>query len=76
MDSVPLEWLRVGQAGVVFELLGDPDAVHRLHEMGLRIGERVVMVAPGSPCIVRLREHRLCVRADLETSILVTPEAG
>ncbi len=59
---------------MVAELLGAPEQVHRLQEMGLRLGTQVHMVKPGSPCIVRLLGHKLCFRADEMLHVLVLPE--
>ena len=61
-DLLPLELLPPGQCARIDQLLGDPASVHRLHEMGLNVGDHVEMIQPGSPCIVRLRGHKLCIR--------------
>jgi Fe2+ transport system protein FeoA len=45
-----------------------------LHELGLRRGAEVEMIQPGSPCIVRLEGHRLCLRGDELLNVLVRPE--
>lgn len=71
---IPLSQLASGQSAVVAELLGRPDEVHRLEEMGLRVGTQVHMVKPGSPCIVRLLGHKLCFRPDDMLHVLVVPE--
>jgi len=61
-DLLPLTLLRPGQIARIDQLVGDSDAVCRLNEMGLRVGDHVEMVQSGSPCIVRLRGHQLCLR--------------
>ncbi|HUE75014.1 MAG TPA: FeoA family protein [Pirellulaceae bacterium] len=61
-DLFPLQMLPPGQIASIDQLLGDADSVHRLEEMGLRVGEHVEMVQAGSPCIIRLRGHKLCLR--------------
>ncbi|MGE3410102.1 MAG: ferrous iron transport protein A [Pirellulales bacterium] len=70
-ELVPLSLLRGGQMARVSQLLGKPDQVHRLEELGLRGGAEIVMLQPGSPCIIRLAGQRLCFRADELTSVLV-----
>ena len=73
---IPLRMLAAGQQADIRQLMGRPEAVHRLEEMGLRTGAEVEMVQPGSPCIIRLGSQTLCFRADELTSILVAPRAG
>lgn len=73
---IPLGQLAPGQQAVVAELVGAPEQIHRLEEMGLRVGTPVRMVRPGSPCIVRLLGHKLCFRADDALHVLVVPEHG
>lgn len=70
-DAIPLQLLANGQAGAIAAVVGKCESVHRLHEMGLREGAEVEMIQPGSPCIIRLGEHRLCMRADDLVSVLV-----
>ncbi|HIN94364.1 MAG TPA: hypothetical protein EYN03_01865, partial [Planctomycetes bacterium] len=65
--SIPLHLLQPGQSGHVEQLTGAPDVVKRLEEMGLREGMEVEMIQPGSPCIVRLGDTRLCFR---ETEVI------
>ena len=71
---VPLQMLDVGQLAAVTDIIGQRDTVHRLHELGLRRGAEVEMIQSGSPCIVRLEGHRLCLRSDELLNVLVTPE--
>ena len=61
-ELLPLELLPPGTTGRIDQLLGDADSIHRLHEMGLHVGDQIEMVQSGSPCIVRLRGHKLCIR--------------
>jgi ferrous iron transport protein A len=70
MQVVPLEMLRSGEQGRIEALDGPEDLVHRLAEMGLRVGVTIRMVRAGSPCILALDHHRLSFRHD-EASILV-----
>jgi len=74
-DSIPLSLMEPGQSGRIDALLGCPDHIHRLEELGVRRGCLVEMVQPGSPCIVWLGGTKICFRdADL-FSILVRPGA-
>lgn len=70
-EVVPLSFLPVGQCGRIDQLMGLPDDVHRLEELGLRVGEAVEMVNPGSPCIVVVGGTRLCFRGAEATNVLV-----
>lgn len=74
-DLIPLNLLATGQSGQISEVVGLPDDVHRLQEIGLRGGTQVEMVRSGSPCIIRLGGQKLCLRADELTHILVRPGA-
>lgn len=70
-DIIPLPLMRAGQSGRVELLLGQPDQIHRLEELGLRSGVELTMLQAGSPCIIRLAGHRLCFRADEVTTVMV-----
>jgi Fe2+ transport system protein FeoA len=74
-DLIPLAQLPPGTRAAVDCVLGRPDDVHRLEELGLRAGSAVEMVQPGTPCIVRLAGNKLAIRADDLLSVLVRPEA-
>jgi Fe2+ transport system protein FeoA len=73
---IPLSFLPAGQSAQVGEILGQPEQVHRLHELGLRGGSVIEMVQPGSPCIIRLGGQKLCFRADELMSVLVLAGAS
>jgi Fe2+ transport system protein FeoA len=75
-DLIPLAQLHAGTRAAVDCVVGRPDDVHRLEELGLRAGTAVEMVQPGSPCIIRLAGNKLCIRADEIVSVLVRPESG
>lgn len=70
-NIVPLDLMAAGEVGNVVQVEGSPDVVHRLAEMGLREQARVMMIQPGSPCIVAVGDHRLSLRTDDEAEILV-----
>ena len=54
-------------------LLGSPEQVRRLEELGLRSGAHLEIVRGGSPCIVRIDGSTLCFRHDESLRVLVTP---
>lgn len=68
---LPLVQLEPGQRAQISQLMGLPDQVHRLEELGLRAGSTVEMVQPGSPCIIRLDGSKLCFRENEAFSVLV-----
>ncbi len=70
-DVIPLNLLSPGQLAEVDQVVGQPDHVHRLNELGLRGGTAIEMIQSGSPCIIRLAGHKLCFRADELLSVLV-----
>lgn len=61
-DLIPLQQLRAGQKAAIGQLMGGPDDVHRLEELGLRTGTVVEMVQTGVPCIIRVGGSKLCFR--------------
>lgn len=72
-DCIPLNLLAAGQIGQIDDLVGCPEAVHRLEELGLRRGCMIEMLQPGSPCIVRLEGCKICFRDNESFSVLVRP---
>jgi len=68
---VPIELLRPQERARVVEMDGESTAVHRLQELGLRVGTIVEMVKSGQPSILRIGEHRLSFRAADRMSVLV-----
>ena len=74
-ELIPLNLLGAGCTALVGQLLGHPEQVHRLEELGLRGGAQVEMLQTGSPCIIRLAGHKLCFRADELLRVLVRPGA-
>ena len=61
-DTFPLQMLPAGQRARIDQLLGRPEEVHRLEELGIRVGQRVEVVQTGSTCIVQLDGARLAFR--------------
>jgi ferrous iron transport protein A len=70
-ELVPLTFLRRGQSAEIGQLLGAPDQVRRLEELGLRAGARLEMLRSGAPCIIRVEGSRLCFRDDNSLRVLV-----
>jgi ferrous iron transport protein A len=71
VDLVPLNHLPTGERGRVSHILGRPEHVQRMREMGIRDGAEIFMVRSGSPCIVRIGLHTLCVRGNELLNVLV-----
>ena len=70
-ETLPLQLLPSGQRGMIEQLVGPAESVHRLHELGMRAGEVVEMVQAGSPCIIKLAGARLAYREHAGTCVLV-----
>jgi ferrous iron transport protein A len=71
VEQIPMLLLQPGQSGLVCDVVGDSQLVHRLREMGLYGGVEVKMIRAGSPCIIGLGRQRLGIRVDELASILV-----
>jgi ferrous iron transport protein A len=61
-DTLPLQLLAAGQRARIDQLLGRPEEVHRLQELGMRVGTPIEMLQSGSTCIVQLDGARLAFR--------------
>jgi ferrous iron transport protein A len=72
-DSIPITALRRGEVAEIAQLVGAPEHIRRLEELGLRGGTRLEMVRAGSPCIIRIAGTTLCVRDDELLRVLVKP---
>lgn len=70
-DTIPLAMLSAGSTALVEQVVGCASQVHRLHELGLRDGARLVVVQAGKPCIIRLNGHKLCFRDSESMAVLV-----
>lgn len=68
---IPVQFLQAGESAVVAQLVGEPEQVHRLEELGLRVGKTLYMVSPGSPCIVRLGHQKFSLRGTQAIAVLV-----
>jgi len=70
-NLLPLQLLPSGHRARIDQLLGRADDVHRLQELGMRVGSHVEMLQAGSPCIVKLDGSRLAYRNDEGCSVMV-----
>ena len=70
-QTLPLEVMQAGERGIVVDVLGQPELVVRLAEMGLHAGVRVDMVRPGSPAIVEINHQRFSIRFEDAATVLV-----
>ena len=70
---LPLELLKSNEEASIVELYGNEPQVHRLAEMGLRVGAMIRMVRPGTPCLLALDGKRLSLRLCDGIEVLVAP---
>jgi ferrous iron transport protein A len=76
-DVFPLKMLAAGQCARIDQLVGRPEEVHRLKELGMREGVSIEMLQSGSTCIVKLDGSKLAFRHDEAFGVLVRlGEAG
>jgi ferrous iron transport protein A len=68
---IPISALLPGQVAEVRQIVGRPEQVRRLEELGVRDGVTIELVQAGSPCIVRVGATRLCFRDGELCSVLV-----
>jgi ferrous iron transport protein A len=71
--AIPITALRRGDVAEIDQVVGSPEQVRRLEELGLRGGARLEIVRAGSPCIVRVGGTTLCFREDELLRVFVTP---
>ncbi|MEX0611140.1 MAG: FeoA family protein [Pirellulales bacterium] len=72
-SAIPITALRRGEVAEIDQVLGSPEQVRRLQELGLCGGARLEVVRAGSPCIVRVAGSTLCFREDELLRVYVTP---
>ena len=60
-----------GQVAEVRQIVGRPEQVRRLEELGVRNGVTLEIVQAGTPCIVRVGSTKLCFRDGEMCSVLV-----
>jgi ferrous iron transport protein A len=73
IEQIPIASLCRGEVASVSQLVGLPEHVRRLEELGLRSGARIEILRGGSPCIIRVDGATLCFRDDERVRILVSP---
>ena len=72
-ELIPLNLLDDGATAQVAEIMGGPEQVHRIKELGLKHGAELQMLRSGSPCIIRMAGQTLCFRGSELLSVLVRP---
>jgi ferrous iron transport protein A len=70
---LPVELLTPGEWADVAEVCGEPTWVGRMAELGVRIGSRLQVLQPGTPCLLSVGGARLSLRTELATQVLVRP---
>lgn len=70
---IPIRKLAPGQTARIAHIVGPPEDVHRLEELGLRRGTSIQMFRQGNPCILRLEGAKVCLRAGKNIEVLVMP---
>ena len=70
-ELLPMSALLPGQIAEVRELVGRPEQLRRLEELGVRSGAILEIVQSGSPCIVRVGGTKLCFRDGEMCSVFV-----
>ena len=70
-DLIPITSLLPGQVAQVRQIVGRPEQVRRLEELGVRDGAVLEMIRGGTPCIVRVGSTKLCFRDGEMCSVLV-----
>lgn len=73
MDLIPITQLQRGEAAEISQVLGAPEQVRRMEELGFRGGAQLEVVRGGTPCIVRISGTTLCFRHDELLRVLVKP---
>jgi ferrous iron transport protein A len=71
MSAVPLATLEAGACGVVSEIRGGRNMIHRLAEMGIAPGVPIRLVRGRGPVILECRGQRLIVGRGMVADILV-----
>lgn len=70
---MPLEMLQGGEWADVAEVNGDSHWVNRMAELGVRVGSRIRVLQPGSPCLLQVGQSRFSLRGDWALQVLVRP---
>ncbi len=70
---IPVEYLSQDSLGVVVDVAGEGQNIHRLEEMGIRNGCRIRMLCPGETCLLAIDGKKMCVRLGSVAEIMVCP---
>lgn len=70
-NPIPLDRLASGMSGEIDRFEGCPEHIHRLEEMGIRLGTTVEVLRCGRPCILRVGGNRVCFRRSDLLGIMV-----
>jgi len=69
---LPLDLLQANEEASIVEVHGDESQIHRLAEMGLRVGAAIRMICPGTPCLLAIDGRRLSLRLNGDVDVLVS----
>ena len=72
-ELTPFTALQSGEFGQIHSVVGTPELVRHLAEIGLRSGAQLEMIQQGATCILRIDGTKLCVRGDELLRVMVTP---
>ncbi len=70
-NMFPLDLLSDGETGEIAAVMGDPDWISRMTEIGISVGRKVRVLRQGSPCLLEVEGARLSVRSENTMHILV-----
>jgi Fe2+ transport system protein FeoA len=73
MGLMPLEYVPCGHWADVEQIGGEPNWIGRMAELGVRVGTRIRVLQPGSPCILEIGQSRLSLRGEESFQVLVRP---
>jgi Fe2+ transport system protein FeoA len=70
---LPLDMLKAGEMAEIAVVSGDASWVGRMAAMGVREGCQLEVLQPGSTCLLKISNCKLCIRHCDESQILVRP---
>lgn len=70
-DLIPINMIPPGQQAEVRQIVGQPEHIRRLEELGVRGGVILEVVQTGTPCIIRIGTTKLCFRDGEMCAVLV-----
>jgi Fe2+ transport system protein FeoA len=73
-NIIPLHLTDSGTSAEVVEVLGNPEQVQRVRELGFCNGTSIDVVQGGSSCIVKLGGNTICMRTNELLNIFVKPK--